>query len=181
MYTNVLANVIVRIPHPWSRDSQDQESFLAFSAEKQNRKYDTECSNHNPSLLTQRSKELSCSRMKWWAIYTNSRVNATVNLPQPLSGGSQGQDTFLVSSADKQTHNYDTECFNYSVQKIFPYIYILYIYIYIYIIYIYIYIYLLLLIPYYIGLNEVSLVTKTWSFGHKHHQRDWGVSGKVAL
>ena len=42
-------NVIVRLPHPRSGYSQGQETFLAASADKQTRNYDTECSNHHPS------------------------------------------------------------------------------------------------------------------------------------
>ena len=34
-------------------------------------------------------------------IYTNLPVNATVRLPHPRSGDSQGQETFLIPSADK--------------------------------------------------------------------------------
>ena len=41
-------------------------------------------------------------------IYTNLPVNAIVRLPHPQSGDSQGQETFLAPSADKQTRNYDT-------------------------------------------------------------------------
>ena len=43
-YTPVNANAIVsivRLPHPWSGDSQGQETFLAPSADKQTRNYDT--------------------------------------------------------------------------------------------------------------------------------------------
>ena len=46
--------------------------------------------------------------MKWWAIYTNLPVNAIIRLPHPRSGDTQGQETFLALSADKQTRNYDT-------------------------------------------------------------------------
>ena len=46
-------------------------------------------------------------------IYTNFPVNAIVRLPHPWSGDSQGQETFLARSADKQTRNHDTECLNY--------------------------------------------------------------------
>ena len=35
-------------------------------------------------------------------------MNATVRLPHPESGDSQGQETFLALSADKKTRNYDT-------------------------------------------------------------------------
>ena len=35
-----------------------------------------------------------------------------VRLPHPQSGDSQGQEMSLAPSADKQTHNYDTECSN---------------------------------------------------------------------
>ena len=64
-YANVPVNVIVKLPHPRSGDTQGQETFLAPSADKQTRNYDTECSNHylHPSIL--RSKGLSCSKMKW--------------------------------------------------------------------------------------------------------------------
>ena len=37
---------LVRLSHPWSGGSQGQETFLAPSADKQTRNYDTECSNH---------------------------------------------------------------------------------------------------------------------------------------
>ena len=39
-------------------------------------------------------------------IYTNLPVNAIVRLPHPWSGDSQGQETFLAPSTDKQTCNY---------------------------------------------------------------------------
>ena len=52
MCINLPVNTIVRLPHPRSRDSQGQETFLARSADKQTRNYDTECSNHYPSLST---------------------------------------------------------------------------------------------------------------------------------
>ena len=61
IYTNLPVNVIVRLPHPPSGDSQAQETFLAPSADKQTRNYDTECSNHHPPLSTLRPKRLSCS------------------------------------------------------------------------------------------------------------------------
>ena len=64
MYTNLPVNAIVRLAHPRSGDSQGQETFLAPSADKQTRNYDTECSNHHPSLSTLRPKGLSRSMMK---------------------------------------------------------------------------------------------------------------------
>ena len=45
-------NVIVRLPHPQSRDSQGPEEFLAPSADKQTSNYDTECPNHHLPLST---------------------------------------------------------------------------------------------------------------------------------
>ena len=42
-------------------------------------------------------------------IYANLRVNTIVKLPHPWRGDSQGQETSLVPSADKQTRNYDTD------------------------------------------------------------------------
>ena len=50
---------------PQSGDSQSQETFLAPSADKQTRNYDTECSNYHLSLSALRSKGLSCRKMKW--------------------------------------------------------------------------------------------------------------------
>ena len=41
-------------------------------------------------------------------IYTNLPVDVIVTLPYPRSGDSQGQETFLATSADKQTRNYHT-------------------------------------------------------------------------
>ena len=35
--------------------------------------------------------------------FTNLPVNVIVRLPHPRSGDSQGQETFLAPSADKQT------------------------------------------------------------------------------
>ena len=65
IYTNLPINVIVRLPHPRSGDSQSQETFLAPSADKQTHNYDTECSNHHPSVSILRSKGLSHSQRKW--------------------------------------------------------------------------------------------------------------------
>ena len=41
-------------------------------------------------------------------IHTNLPVNTIVRLPHSRSGDSQGQETFLAPSGDKQTRNYDT-------------------------------------------------------------------------
>ena len=65
IHTNLPVNAIVRLPHPRSGDSQGQETFLAPSADKQTQNYDTECSNHHPSLSTLRPKGLSRSMTKW--------------------------------------------------------------------------------------------------------------------
>ena len=65
IYINLPVDVIVRLPHPCSGDSQGQETFLVPSADKQTRNYDIECSNHHPFLSTLRPKGLSHSKMKW--------------------------------------------------------------------------------------------------------------------
>ena len=65
IYANLPVNVIVRLPHPRSRDSQGQETFLAPSADQQTRSYHKECSNHHLPLSILRSKGLSRSKMKW--------------------------------------------------------------------------------------------------------------------
>ena len=106
-------DVIVRLPHPQSRDSQNQEMFLPPYADKQFRNYDIECSNHHPSLSTLTPKGLSRSKMKWWALHTNLPVDVIVRLPHPRTRDSQNQETFLPPSADKKTRNYHIECSNY--------------------------------------------------------------------
>ena len=66
IYTkNLQVNALVRVPHPRSGDSQVMETFLAPSDDKQTCNYDTEYSNHHPSLSILRSKELSLSKIKW--------------------------------------------------------------------------------------------------------------------
>ena len=52
VYTNLPVNTIVRLLDLCTGDSQGQETFLASSADNQTQNYDTECSNHNPSLST---------------------------------------------------------------------------------------------------------------------------------
>ena len=42
-------NVMVRLPHPRSGNSQGQGTFSAPRGDKQTRNYDTECSDHHPS------------------------------------------------------------------------------------------------------------------------------------
>ena len=64
-YTNLSVSDIARLPHPQNGDSQGQERFLAPFADKQTRNFDTECSNHHPSVSTLKSKGLSRSKMKW--------------------------------------------------------------------------------------------------------------------
>ena len=64
-YTSLPVNVIVRLHHPWSGDSQGQETFLAPSADKQTLHDNKEGSKHHLSLSTLRSKGLSRSKMKW--------------------------------------------------------------------------------------------------------------------
>ena len=70
IYANLPVNVIVKLPHPQSGDSQGQKTFLAPSANKQTCNYDTECSNHHVPLSILRSKALNGSKMKWWVTYT---------------------------------------------------------------------------------------------------------------
>ena len=65
IYANLPVNVIVKLLLPRSGDSQGQEVFLAPSADKQTRNYDTECSDPHLPLSILRSKGLSRSKMKW--------------------------------------------------------------------------------------------------------------------
>ena len=113
IYTNLAMDVIVRLLHRQSWNSQVQETFLTSSADKETRNYDMECSNHHPSLSTLRPKWLSYSKMKWWAIYTNLAMDVIVRLLHRQSWNSQGQETFLAASADKQTPSHDIECSNH--------------------------------------------------------------------
>ena len=102
----------VRLFHTRDGDSQSQEKFIAHFAEERTHKYDIECSNLYPSLSTLKLKGLTCSKMKWWAIYANLQVDAIVTLSIPLSGDKQDQEIFLVPSGHNQTCSYNTESSN---------------------------------------------------------------------
>ena len=111
--TKLTADNIIRLPHPRSGSSHNQDTSLAPSTDKPTRNYDIECSNHHPSLSTQRPKRLSTRKMKWWAIHTKLPMDVIVRLPHPPSGDSQDKETFPAPSIDKETHNYEREYSNY--------------------------------------------------------------------
>ena len=113
IHTNLPVDVIIRLPHPRGGDSRNDETSLATSADEPTGNYDIECSNDLPSLSTIRPRQLSRSKMKWWAIYTNLPMDVMVRLPHRRSWNSLGQETFLAPSADRQTRNYDIECSNH--------------------------------------------------------------------
>ena len=113
IYTSLPVDLIVRLPHLRSGDSQGEEMFLAPSGDKPTRTHDIECPNHQPSLSTLRPKGLSGSKMKWWAIYTNLPVDVVMRLCLLRIGNNQGQETFLAPSADRQLRNSDIECSNH--------------------------------------------------------------------
>ena len=83
IYTNIPVDVIVRLPHPQSGDSQSQEIFWAPFADKQTRNSDIKCSNQHPSLSTVRPKGLRHSKIKCWAIHTNLPLDVIVKLSIP--------------------------------------------------------------------------------------------------
>ena len=83
-------------------------------SDKQTCNYEIKCSNHHPSLSRLRSRGLRSSKIKWWTKHTNLVVNVKVRLPHPRGGGIHNQVIFLVTSADKQTNNYDIECSNHN-------------------------------------------------------------------
>ena len=76
---NLPVNATVKLPHIWSTYSQ--KMFLPPSADKQTRKYDSECSKHYPPINT-KVKEIEpyLDEMVSY-IYTNLPVNAMVRLP----------------------------------------------------------------------------------------------------
>ena len=113
IYTNLPEHVIVRLPHPRSRDSQGEQTFLAPSSVKKTHNYDTQCCNHHPSLSTPSPNGLNLSKMKWWAIYTSLPLDVIVRLPHPRSRYSQGQETFLAPSFNKEICNYHAQCLNH--------------------------------------------------------------------
>ena len=55
--------------------------------------------------------------LKCSVIYSNLPVNAIVRLPHPRSRDSQGQETFLAPSADKQTRSYDADIYGWIKQQ----------------------------------------------------------------
>ena len=91
LYTNLSWNVIVRQLHRRSGDSQGRETFLAPSADKQTRNYDTGCSNH---YLSNHHKALGLSRSKkerWSVIYIQIYQEIMIVRPPNFqSGESQG-------------------------------------------------------------------------------------------
>ena len=105
-------NVILRLPHLQSGDSQGHKTFLAACPDKQIRNHDIYFTNHHPFLSTLSPKGLSHSKIKSWLIYKNLPVNVIVRPQHPRSGGTQGQETFSAPSADNQTRNHDIECSN---------------------------------------------------------------------
>ena len=113
LYPNLPTYAIVRLPHPRCGDSHNHDTFLGPSDENRSYNYDIECRNNHPSLSTLSPNWLSRSKMKCWAIHTSLPVDVIIRLPHPPIGNSQGQETFLASSADKQTRNYDIECSNH--------------------------------------------------------------------
>ena len=113
IYTNLPVNVIVRLSHPRSGESQCQKRFLAPSANKQTHNHDIEWSNHHSSLSSLRPKGLCRSKIQLWAIYTNLPVNIMVRLPNPRSGYRQSQETFLAPTAEKQTRDHHIEFTNH--------------------------------------------------------------------
>ena len=69
--------------------------------------------NHSSSsAIKQTTKNTNKTKYNIY-IHANLPVNAIVRLPHSQSGDSQGQETFLAPSADKQTRNHDTECSNH--------------------------------------------------------------------
>ena len=54
-YTNLQLNAIVRLPHPRGGDSQDEETFLSPSADKQTHNYDTHTYQFNVSVINPQS------------------------------------------------------------------------------------------------------------------------------
>ena len=82
IYTHIYltASAIFRLLHPPSEDSQGQETVLATSADNQTHIYNTECSNHHPTLSTLEIVSY---------IHTRSPVNVIVILHHPWSLGTE--------------------------------------------------------------------------------------------
>ena len=108
VFTQVLTvNIIIRQPHPENGDSQDQETLIAPTADNHICICDTECSNYHPSLSTLKVQEVELQQDEIVSyIYTQIILINTIGRPHHLrSRDIQGQETFLVSSADNQTCN----------------------------------------------------------------------------
>ena len=101
------------LPHLRSLDSQGEETFLAPSADKKTHNHNKQSSNHHPSLSILRPRGLSRRKIKYRVISTNLPVNVIDRLPNHWSKDSQGQQTFLARSPDKQTRDHDIECSNH--------------------------------------------------------------------
>ena len=65
-----------RLMFHWRIISYFNFTYIAPSANKQTRNYNTEYSSHHPSLSTLISKRWNRRKVKWWAIYTNLSVSS---------------------------------------------------------------------------------------------------------
>ena len=129
-YKNWPVHVIVRLPHPWSGDSQRQKTFLALSADKQTHNSDTACLNHHPYLSTLRSKGLSLRKMKWWTIYTSLYIFYNLSIYLSIY-----QSIYLSIYLSIQLYlSISISIYLYLYISVYLYICIIYICIYIYVI-----------------------------------------------
>ena len=121
-FTNLQLNPIVSPPHPQSGDSLNQDAFLASSGNFQIQSYAKEYSNHHRSKSTPMPNRLSCSKVKWWAIYTNLVVTTIVTItpPHPRSRDSLFQEKFFARFPDNKSWNYDTKSLNHSRSQSIP-------------------------------------------------------------
>ena len=109
IYTNLPVNAIVRQHHPQSGDSRGQKKFIPPSADKQTRNFNTRVLKLPSLSINPNVRRIEPQQDEMMShIYTNLPVNAIVRQHHPRSGDSQGQETFLEPSADKQTRKYDT-------------------------------------------------------------------------
>ena len=75
IYTDLPANVTVRLTYPQIKDIQGQEMISAPFPDNQTQNYDTDCSNHRTWLSTLKPKGLSHSRAKYQEMFLASSAD----------------------------------------------------------------------------------------------------------
>lgn len=77
IHKNLAIKITFKLTHRCRKVNRSQEKFSTPFADNQTRNRDTDCFSHHLSL--RRFKNLSFSKMKWWAVHTQKSSNRYQN------------------------------------------------------------------------------------------------------